>query len=335
MPRIFGYGFNPLSIYFCYRRDGALAALLYEVRNTFGERHSYLIPVEQAGGTVRQSCDKCFYVSPFMDMRMRYEFRVVPPQRNVSVVVSAGDMRRADDRRLSRRPARGADRRRAVAASAAHAVPDREGHGRDPLARAANVAEGIRAAAASAEAGAAGHHGPRQGTDAVSSPGTTLSGPAVGASPPRRARAAPRLLRRYFPRLLRRYLQNLEVGALRLTLPSGATIEHKGARPGPEAVLVLRRWRALWRIMIEGDLGLARAYMDDDCRSPDIKALARFRHAERDGAGEGDIRRASSRASSTGFGTRAAPIPGAAAAATSPRITISATTSMRCGSMPA
>ena len=92
MPRIFGYGFNPLSIYFCYRRDGALAALLYEVRNTFGERHSYLIPVEQAGGTVRQSCDKCFYVSPFMDMRMRYEFRVVPPQRNVSVVVSAGDM---------------------------------------------------------------------------------------------------------------------------------------------------------------------------------------------------------------------------------------------------
>ena len=45
MPRIFGYGFNPLSIYFCYRADGTLAALLYEVRNTFGERHSYLIPV--------------------------------------------------------------------------------------------------------------------------------------------------------------------------------------------------------------------------------------------------------------------------------------------------
>src|ERR1700728_3293227 len=45
MPRIFGYGFNPLSIYFCQRGDGALAALLYEVRNTFGEPHSYLIPV--------------------------------------------------------------------------------------------------------------------------------------------------------------------------------------------------------------------------------------------------------------------------------------------------
>jgi uncharacterized protein len=91
MPRIFGYGFNPLSIYFCHHRDGALAALLYEVRNTFGERHSYLIPVEQLGGTIRQSCDKCFYVSPFMDMNLRYDFRVTPPAKNVSVVVSASD----------------------------------------------------------------------------------------------------------------------------------------------------------------------------------------------------------------------------------------------------
>jgi uncharacterized protein len=92
MPRIFGYGFNPLSIYFCHRRDGALAALLYEVRNTFGERHSYLIPVRPGDDSViRQSCDKCFYVSPFMDMSLRYDFRVVPPARSVSVVISASD----------------------------------------------------------------------------------------------------------------------------------------------------------------------------------------------------------------------------------------------------
>ena len=39
MPRMFGYGFNPLSVYFCHRRDGALAAILYEVHNTFRERH--------------------------------------------------------------------------------------------------------------------------------------------------------------------------------------------------------------------------------------------------------------------------------------------------------
>lgn len=92
MPRIFGYGFNPLSIYFCHHRDGTLAALLYEVRNTFGERHSYLIPVRPSDDSIiRQNCDKCFYVSPFMDMSLRYDFRVVPPVRNVSVVISASD----------------------------------------------------------------------------------------------------------------------------------------------------------------------------------------------------------------------------------------------------
>jgi uncharacterized protein len=97
MPRVFGYGFNPLSIYFCYRRDGALAALLYEVRNTFGEQHCYLIPVETTadGAVIRQSCNKCFYVSPFMDMRMRYEFRVLPPANKVSVVVAASDQQGA------------------------------------------------------------------------------------------------------------------------------------------------------------------------------------------------------------------------------------------------
>ncbi len=92
MPRIFGYGFNPLSIYFCYRADGTLAALLYEVRNTFGERHSYLIPAEnRASGVIHQSCEKRFYVSPFMDMNLRYDFRVVPPAEMTSVVISASD----------------------------------------------------------------------------------------------------------------------------------------------------------------------------------------------------------------------------------------------------
>ena len=46
------HGFNPLSIYFCYAADGSLAAMIYEVHNTFGERHSYLFPVPERGGTV-------------------------------------------------------------------------------------------------------------------------------------------------------------------------------------------------------------------------------------------------------------------------------------------
>jgi DUF1365 family protein len=99
MPRILGHAFNPISVFFCHRRDGALMALLYEVNNTFGQRHVYLIPVEDAGAaTIRQQCDKAFYVSPFMRMDMRYAFRVVPPGATTALVVHGDD---ADGRVLT------------------------------------------------------------------------------------------------------------------------------------------------------------------------------------------------------------------------------------------
>ncbi len=90
MPRILGYGFNPLAVYFCHRPDGTLSALLYEVTNTFNERHSYLVavPAEARPGVVRQTTDKTFFVSPFMDMALTYDFTVHAPDEAVSVVVA-------------------------------------------------------------------------------------------------------------------------------------------------------------------------------------------------------------------------------------------------------
>ena len=85
MPRVLGYCFNPISVYFCYRADGELAALVYQVHNTFGERHSYVMRVGHEGGALHQHCQKSFYVSPFMDMNMRYDFRVAGPGERVSI----------------------------------------------------------------------------------------------------------------------------------------------------------------------------------------------------------------------------------------------------------
>ncbi|KTT15792.1 DUF1365 domain-containing protein [Pseudacidovorax intermedius] len=80
MPRILGYAFNPLSVYFCDAPGGGLRAILYEVNNTFGQRHSYLLPVEPGTGErVEQRCDKALYVSPFMGLDMHYRFRIRPP----------------------------------------------------------------------------------------------------------------------------------------------------------------------------------------------------------------------------------------------------------------
>ena len=81
-PRLLGYTFNPLSVYFCYRGDGKLALVIYEVRNTFGDIHAYALPVksgEVSDAGVRQEHDKLFFVSPFVEMATRYRFRVLPP----------------------------------------------------------------------------------------------------------------------------------------------------------------------------------------------------------------------------------------------------------------
>ncbi|MGD9921659.1 MAG: DUF1365 domain-containing protein [Pseudorhodoplanes sp.] len=81
-PRLLGYAFNPLSVYYCYRSDGTLALLVYEVRNTFGGHHSYVCPVSAAqtsAAGIRQSHPKRLYVSPFIGMDMRYHFRLTLP----------------------------------------------------------------------------------------------------------------------------------------------------------------------------------------------------------------------------------------------------------------
>jgi hypothetical protein len=85
--------FNPISTFFCHRADGTLAAILYEVNNTFGQRHSYLIAVaDPAARPIRQSCAKALYVSPFMGMDMRYDFAVRPPGADVALTVRGSDV---------------------------------------------------------------------------------------------------------------------------------------------------------------------------------------------------------------------------------------------------
>lgn len=92
LPRVLGYVFNPLSLYFCHRPDGVLKAIVYEVSSTFGERHSYVIPAEtEEGGPIRQRARKRLHVSPFLDMDMDYAFRIVPPGATTTVAIDAHD----------------------------------------------------------------------------------------------------------------------------------------------------------------------------------------------------------------------------------------------------
>ena len=91
-PRILGFVFNPLTVFFCYRQDGILGAIVYEVHNTFKERQVYIIPVTGTNAKIiKQKCNKELYVSPFVPMDCTYHFFVQPPCKRVNVVIREED----------------------------------------------------------------------------------------------------------------------------------------------------------------------------------------------------------------------------------------------------
>ena len=90
LPRVLGYAFNPISVFYCHAPDGRLMAVIYEVNSTFGERHSYLIPAT-GEAVVRQAADKRLHVSPFLDMEMTYRFRVSAPGGRADLAIDVED----------------------------------------------------------------------------------------------------------------------------------------------------------------------------------------------------------------------------------------------------
>ena len=90
-PRIFGYVFNPLSIFFVYDNYSKIIAVLYEVKNTFGEQHTYIFKVEDEN-IITNSCDKKFFVSPFIEMKSKYRFRIIKPEKKLSVSIDQSDV---------------------------------------------------------------------------------------------------------------------------------------------------------------------------------------------------------------------------------------------------
>lgn len=91
MPRVLGYAFNPLSTWFCHGMDGDLRAIIYEVSNTFGERHSYVMAVPPGARDMRHTTPKRFHVSPFLPMDMAYAFRVLPPADKLAIGITVSD----------------------------------------------------------------------------------------------------------------------------------------------------------------------------------------------------------------------------------------------------
>ncbi len=88
LPRVAGYLFNPVSFYFCYDSDGQFAAAVVEVTNTFREMKPYFIgAADRAGAGLHRRTPKHFYVSPFSDVDVAFDFRLHPPGEACAVQI--------------------------------------------------------------------------------------------------------------------------------------------------------------------------------------------------------------------------------------------------------
>ena len=90
-PRVLGYIFNPLSIFFVYDKNSNLVSILYEVKNTFGEQHTYVFKINKDNQLLEHSCKKKFHVSPFIEMNCLYNFKILKPTDKLSVVINQND----------------------------------------------------------------------------------------------------------------------------------------------------------------------------------------------------------------------------------------------------
>jgi uncharacterized protein len=87
-PRVLGFAFNPLTVFYCYGKDNKNIAVIYEVRNTFSERHNYIYAVpDNATFKDQHTAKKCFHVSPFFDQQGTYNFSLVQPDEKIAVTI--------------------------------------------------------------------------------------------------------------------------------------------------------------------------------------------------------------------------------------------------------
>ena len=105
--RSFGWSFNPVTFYYCFGADGALAAVLAEITNTpWGERHHYVVGATPGAGVLRGALRKEFHVSPFQPMAQDYRWTLSPPGERLAVhMVNRADGRPVFDATLALRRA--------------------------------------------------------------------------------------------------------------------------------------------------------------------------------------------------------------------------------------
>ncbi|MEJ2470032.1 MAG: DUF1365 family protein [Desulfuromonadales bacterium] len=246
--RYFHYVFNPISFFYCCDQQGALAHIVVQVNNTFGEMHLYPLAVAeaaQADGKYLLHADKAFHVSPFFSLQGRYEFLLTDPGETIDNTI-----RYYNGEQLS-------------------LVARIHGRG-DPLTPAA-LGRTIVKHPVSASLTM-----PRilwQAARLYVQRKLPVYNKPVPEHRLTVRPVPPAWVDRLGMRLVMRFLQQLPRGELCLGLPDGS--QHRfGAQDGLPAVsLAVREYRFFRRVMLSGDIGFGEAYTDGDWTSDDLPGL--------------------------------------------------------------
>ena len=87
LPRMLGYTFNPISIFFCFDAENRPLTSVVQVGNTFGELKPYLVPLDESGHSFHIRVPKNYYVSPFSPLDLAFDFRFDPPGNRLHIAI--------------------------------------------------------------------------------------------------------------------------------------------------------------------------------------------------------------------------------------------------------
>ena len=80
-----------MSVFFIYNKKSELISILYEVKNTFGEQHTYIFKINENDNLIKNTCIKKFHVSPFIEMNCTYFFKILKPDTKISLIIDQYD----------------------------------------------------------------------------------------------------------------------------------------------------------------------------------------------------------------------------------------------------
>ena len=256
-PRVLGHVFNPLSVWFCFGPDDVLLAVLCEVHNTFGERHSYLLhhDGEPMSWPVRHAHGKQFHVSPFVGMEADYRFRFARAGDESSTVIHEYQ----DDRLMlvavQRGEARALTDANLLTGGFDLPLPHPQGGRPHPLAGPQDLAAWCHLFPQARAA---------PGGDFLMSAEELIDLPSETQS----RRVA------LWAWIFGRFCRRLAFGSLLLRFGTAGARLYRGPFPGGSAELRIQRpLRLLLRILTRGEIGFAESYMEQDWSTPDLPAL--------------------------------------------------------------